>query len=734
VTATAPMTKGEALYLYMTWQQAAGRAKLERMLIDEHQIDKIKQDLGEKYIAFADWIQKEFLPSRRIKYNEMHKQVFGASMGEVQNYFPLVYDKKQHRQDIDLTDGAVAYALPSTMTGAIINRVANNKPIAINANALDVLMQHGQDMEEWNAYARLRKDMNALLSNNYFKNLVEASDRTAFDKFLKSAQIALRAKKENVLDAEKWMGRINTKLAGAAIAFRLNTAVKQLLSYPAFMAYSANPLYQGRLVVNLNPVSMALNYKWALDHLPGFRERVSSGVFGNEKLLTGGWQTSEQAAGRHKHLGKAGAKLDDFLQATMKIGMKPNQFVDAVASSAGSKAIYDYKKGVYRKQGLSEAEANEKALFDAAIAYNESQQSARDEFLAPVQKSETWWARGMTTFMNNNFGYLRKQAEGVLQIARSKRQYNFLTKENMAGGMSEEASKSAALKTVWNAGGKAVMNAVMYGVMLNTIWQLAEKILWATGDDDDEKKADLIQAVALSPIDNVLGGSMLRGISEGYEPKALMGSELKKAVTEITREAGANGLFSEEIALAATKTFIKFNTGINFDTWMNIYNGYEKGIREKGGATMAYQYFMSVPQSIRIDTAQKKRKDESLMEYIHRVGLAYDSQSRFEREYKSILNKYLFGRENDMTVFDRANKDAKDWKALKHKDNKTKKEWLRYNELSPRSQELEQFGRDMNYIMKQLNGDDPGKYDREKDYFDRKTEEILSLATALNNN
>ncbi|NDV46104.1 hypothetical protein D0T49_03490 [Paludibacter sp. 221] len=663
VTTTASMTKGELLYIYMTWKQAEGREKLRNMLIDEAVIDEIKETLGDKYIAFADWVQSEFLPSRRTKYNDTHKRVFFTSMAAVENYFPLKYNEKDISKPVEI-GRELDFGLPSTMTGAIIGRKRNKNEIALNANAFDILMQNGHEMEEWNAYARLRKDMNSLLSNKHFRNLVDANDRTAFEKFKDSARIALKAKRDKVLDPESWAGRFNSKLAGAAIAFRINTAFKQILSYPAFMAYSANPVYQARLISNLNPYMLYRNYRWALDHLPGFKERVSSGAFGNEKLLSDGWQNSEQAAGKQKILGKAGVKADDFFNVLTKIGMKPNQFIDGLAISAGGRAIYDYKKSIYKKQGLTEEEANERALFDAAIAGNESQQSAMDVFLSPIQKSETLWARGLTTFMNANFGYLRKQVEGVLQLARSKKQYEALVRKNLEAGMNEEAAKSNALKTVLNADGKAVLNAVMFGVMLNTIWQLAEKALWGTGDDDDEKKAEIIKAIATSPIDNILGGSMISAVIDGFEPQDLMSSEIKKAYNEIVKATKAEGFISEEVALAATKTFIKFNTGINFDTWKNIYNGYEKGIKEKGGAAMAYQYFTNVPQSIRIATAQKIQQGESIGDYAKRVSLAYDNEKRFERELKSIIDKYLFSDEGDMTRFNNAIEEAKEWQVL----------------------------------------------------------------------
>jgi hypothetical protein len=680
VMAAAQMTKGELMYLYMTWQQVEGREKLENMLVDETVMESVKQTLGEKYIRYADWVQQEFLPSRRVEYNDTHKRVFGTSMAEVKNYFPLKYDEKQHVEEVEIGQ-EVNYGLPSTMTGAIINRVKNKKDIALNANAFDLLMKNGQEMEEWSAYAQLRKDMNALLSNNYFKNLVEASDRTAFKKLKESAQIALRAVRQKAMPEETLAGNINRRLAGGAIAFRINTALKQFLGYPAFMSYSLDPMYQARVANNILPYMYYRNYVWAVENLPGFKERVSSGVFGNEKLLAGEWATSEQVKGKRKVLGKYGVQMDDFFNSLISVGMKPNQWVDAVAVSAGAKAVYDYKKGLYKKQGIDEREAHERAIFDASIAANETQQSAEDAYLSPIQKSDTLFARGLTTFMNASFGFLRKHVEGMMQVARSKKQYDNLVAQKTGSGMSEEKAKSEALKTVLDADGRAVLNILVFGFMLNTIWDLADKALWGTGDDDDEEQAEMYKSLALSPVKNMLLGSTIVSTLEGYEPKDLMGGEITRAYNELSKIAKDEGYLNSEMALATSKYFMKFYTGINFDVWNNIYNGYERGIKEKGGATMAYQYFTNVPQSVRIATAKKIRPGESIGDYAKRVSLAYEKESMFDREMKAVLTKYMFSdEEGKMTLFNKAYDKAREWEKIKK--DEAKKNTGKWKELA----------------------------------------------------
>ncbi|MDL2323438.1 hypothetical protein LJC52_05570, partial [Bacteroidales bacterium OttesenSCG-928-A17] len=317
---TSKMTKGELMYLYMVSRMEDGKEKLEFMGITDDNINQIANNLGSRYLQMADWIQKEFLPEKRKKYNATHKRLFGTSMAKRENYFPLQYNTKDIQPNSDIANLNNSYYMPSTMTGNIINRVRNKHQIDINANAFDVLMKHGRDMEEWNAYAPLRRDFNGLLNNGYVRNLIEANDKLAFKKLKDAVVVATRAHQEDP-NASHFLADLNRRFAGAAIAFRLNTALKQLLSLPAFLEYSNSPKYIGRLFRNLSPDVWAKNFEWAKENLPGFLERWESGNFGNEKLLVDQWENSN----------KRRSKLEKGLDTYAKIGMWPNRLVDAFA-------------------------------------------------------------------------------------------------------------------------------------------------------------------------------------------------------------------------------------------------------------------------------------------------------------------------------------------------------------------------------------------------------------------
>ena len=684
VTKSSKMTNGELLYLYMVSKMEDGKVKLENMGIDDASIETIREHLGDKYIQFSDWIQGEFLPKLREKYNGTHKKLYGVSMAEIENYFPLTYFEKDLRREIDLNDSG--YHLPSTITGNIINRVRNKRAIDIGANAIDVLMNHLYNMEKWNAYAPVRKEWNGILSNKYIRNLIEANDHTAHKRLKKSAEIATESYNENIADPEKMMAKVNRYIAGGKIAFRLGTAIKQILSYPAFLDYSINPVYWSHMAKNATPFFWVQNFRWAMDNLPGFRERWETGNMGDEKLLTSIWEDSKH---ERSALGKT---LDKYAQW----GFFPNKLIDAMTVVAGSKSVYDFAKMKY-SQRMSVEEAHRMALFDAGVAYNESQQSSRPEFLSPVQASQAFWSRAVTTFQNSNLSYGRKMSEAIVELARTpdaQRQIGVLAKEYEQDGMNGEEARSKAFWDVFWAKGEAVNRLIIYGWLLNLIWYNWHK----HRDDDDEKKKDLINDAVASPLNNLYGGQIMEAaIKEGDIRDPLlffqdMGSSLKKRAKALEDE----GLLSPAVGMETSKMIL--NTGgVDIDTWINMYTGIEAAVkRGKQGdwPTMTdWHYFENAPKSYRKAYAKDVQDGESLMDYIDRVGYAYNNEKQLTRDMNKLLDKYLYSKDNDMTEFNRTMEKANEWKAMYDEINKYKKEEndkaAEAIESSPRYKELD---------------------------------------------
>ena len=692
---SSKMSKGELMYIYMVWQQEDGRDKLEWMGISDSDIRQISDVLGEKYIRMAHWIQTVFLPKKREKYNATHKKMFGTSMAKVKNYFPIQYNRKDFGEKTDLANRNDGYFMPATMTGSIINRVRNMHQIDIAANAFDVLMKNGHDMEEWNAYAPVRRSLNALLRNTYVKNLIEANDKLGYKKFKESAIVATRAMQEKH-DPSQALASLNRYFAGSAISFRLNTALKQFLSFPAYLEYSNSPKYLARLARNLSPDVWRRNFEWGVEHLPGFAERWEGGNIGMEKLVTEHWRKS----------GEEPNALKKALNKYTEIGMFPNRLVDAFTILAGAKSIYEHGKSRYLKSGMDVDAAERMALFDAGIAYNETQQSARDEFLAPVQKKKDVFNRGVTTFMNANFAYMRKFSEGVYELTRgSHRQIEHLTKQYVLAGMDADAAAEKAKSEVYGAKGKAFKNVILFGFFMQMTWTLAEKMLYGLWDDDDEKEKDIVNSIVNAPLSGMYFGSQINSVMQGYRLNnpLIMFSEGEKRLNDIQKAYRDNGLYSPAVAFAVTKTMLQ-SGGINYYTWLNMYTAVESAVQKGEWDASNTLFMLNAPASVRKSYASKLREGESIADYATRVAAAYDRDLK-SSEAKALLRKKLFSDAGDMTRFNRVYAASKELNTLRKKKDLGSKPKARLSELEAMDKEyaLTNFYRVIETITKRLN-------------------------------
>ena len=142
--------------------------------------------------------------------------------------------------------------------------------------------------------------------------------------------------------------------------------MKQVLSYPAFSAYSGNPGYQADLFKYI--FTPAGNMKWAKEYLPSFEERVDTGNMGIEAL-------KDENAFKNK------------LEKLTNAGMYPNKLIDALTCAAGARAVYNFEYKRAQKRGLGNEEAANLAKYNAEIAFNESQQSSSPEMMSPCRQA-----------------------------------------------------------------------------------------------------------------------------------------------------------------------------------------------------------------------------------------------------------------------------------------------------------------------------------------------------------
>lgn len=564
------LDNGQALYIYAIAKMPDGLIKLNAMGIDQEQIDAVADTLSDELKQYQDWIQEEFLPELRVKYNATHVQLFGTQLDQIENYFKLNISRGDLQQETQIEDSAGYYGLPKTDTGSILKRVYNKNAIDIeNSNAIETLIEHLHKMEHWNAYAPVIKDLNTLNSNPAFKKHINRYIYNgAAEDFKTASQIAVGAY------TPKGKGGIEDAIVAAAklyavgkISFRLNTALKQALALIQVLGYGDMALVKHSFRAAVNPLSI----KWCMQSIPDFEKRWKDRAGGDSNLMIRGDMD-----------GTAFEKLHTRISDLASKGMLPNAAVDLWSCAIIGKGMYDTKLSYYKNRGYSEEESIDLALKDAEIAYNETMQSAEAGYLAAVQRDKTWWSATFSLFNNASIAYQRLLIEGLKGIGKqlSPKQradmIAFQKAKYLGLGRSVADADKFAKSDVNKALRKNIMQVAMNGYIVQLVWNLGSAVglmkavqylIVFSGDDDDAKdraleelKDDLNESALKSfttPIRGLPGGKELESAVELY----LNGWNIRQINIE------SNPLISD------TKDFcINMSEGFKNNDWVRILN------------------------------------------------------------------------------------------------------------------------------------------------------------------
>lgn len=599
-------TIGEALYIYMTNKMTDGQVKLKRMGITEEEVDALVGILPARYVQFADWLQNEFLPERRKTYNATHLAVFGTQMARIENYVPLKIQKSYVRQEVDGSEPDPD-TLPSAITGSIIRRTRNNQILNLHTNALDLMLEHGQQMEHWNAFTRVVLDMNALLTSTKFRRMLDTRNPGLHKRLKVAAQLAADSYRPQANDVNRAWIALGKLAASSKIAFRVNTALKQVLSYPAFYAYSPNPKFWAQLTKNLAPTTWAKNFRWCIDNIPSFRERWLGRMAGNEKLAQ-----------------MTAPLLDKWLDKMNKYGMLPNAFVDALTCANGAKAVYDFRRTEYMERGKSAAEAERMARIDAAMSINTTQQSSEGMYIGQMQADRDFWSVSMSTFQNSNFAYLRKQLEGIDELFRdTMRERRNRTEYYKEQGFSDDEASDLALKEVVEAKLGALFNIVVFMFGLNILWGLGNnvwKYLFAP-ETRDEIPGELAKSAFVAAVRNTTVGSLAEGFASGYgaNPSVLLSDMISftNRLWRIVKKENPDA-WNETAAYLALQTLSANGLGIDLESFVNMYQGIAGMIRD-GVDVEDLMWILNAPQSQAKLLAGKPKEGETEEKYHERM-------------------------------------------------------------------------------------------------------------------
>lgn len=501
------LTQGNLLYIYMVDKMSDGRMKLRYMGITEQDVQHITEILDPKFKELADWLQEEYLVNKRNKYNEVHKRMFGAPMAAIDNYFPLKILKNALDKEEDVAkDDNAGIVLPGITTNGIIKRTRNNKPLDVTgADAFNVIADHLQEMEHWAAFAELTRDINTMLSYKRFRNQVMnmssayGAGAALWKNFRSVCKMAVGAYRPPIAELDKTAVNVAKGVTAAKVSFRVFTALKQFLSFPAYLP-DASLAHLAKDVVN--PVNA---WNWSMKNLPIFEKRWQSRMAGDPRLMK---SDMDWKAWRSR-----------IVEIASMIGMSPNAFVDALTVAMGAHAMYQSRYAKYKRWGFDEATADKRAKQDATILYNSTQQSSEGAFLSPMQVDRSWLSVLFTVFRNSSMSYTRQQYDAFRNEVKlftpgyRQRAEEFMVKQLQREGLTEEQAKKAAHEELRKGPLHNLARIAVFGFLLQFAWNLGAYLPYLIlGDDDDEKKKmtdDALTHALFGSLEGLTSGDVL---------------------------------------------------------------------------------------------------------------------------------------------------------------------------------------------------------------------------------
>ena len=528
------LTQGNLLYIYMVDKMTDGRMKLRRMGITEDDITRIENFLDPHFKALGDWLQDEFLVDTRNEYNETHKRMFGASMAAIENYFPLKIlanarvDKEEDVNQQNRPDGI------TTKTGSIIKRRVNNLALDITgADALSVILDHITQMEHWSAYAEWNRDLNTLRTYKRFRNqvinmtTVYGGGRKLWENFNDLCLMAAGEYRPPVSKLNKSAVNIAKGVTAAKVSFRMYTALKQLLSAPAYA-----PEVSTRAILKsiANPYG---DFKWCLENMPIFRERWHSRISGDPRLLKSDmdWKMWRSR----------------IMELSSRIGMTPNAFVDAVTVSIGARAMYETRLKQYLKEGYPTDAAEKRAMQDATILFNQTQQSSESPFLSTMQVDKDWLSTLFTVFRNSSMSYTRQEFDAMRNLkcnltpGQRAKSIEFMTKQilrdwdvdpDTATDAERDQAQGAAKKRFRRQIKKDVLRLATFGFILELAWNLGPYLPYIIfGNNEDEKDKmwdDAMTHAYFGSVEGLTGGDVMSSFGNMWASSEWNWNQLSK--------------------------------------------------------------------------------------------------------------------------------------------------------------------------------------------------------------
>ena len=269
---------------------------------------------------------------------------------------------------------------------------------------------------------------------------------------------------------QKWNDWVNGSV-GAIMFLNTRSAVLQTISNINYLNFSDN-----------NPLQAAKAFGNQKQYWKDFKELFNSDYLqsrrGGNKINV---NESELALAAEK------GGMQGLVSLLLNKGFIFTKIADSFAIASGGASMYRNRIKTYRKQGLSEKEAQEKAFLDFKKITEETHQSSRPDRISEQQ------AGNLGRFM--------------LAFANTPMQYNRIIKRNAQDLFAGRGNKAEKITKI-----------TYYSTIQNFIFNAMQKALFAMAFTDEENEAEIKR---YSNVGNGMADSLLRG--SGLTGNAIVG-------------------------------------------------------------------------------------------------------------------------------------------------------------------------------------------------------------------
>ena len=294
----------------------------------------------------------------------------------------------------------------------------------------------------------------------------------------------------------KWLNNS----VGAIMFFNMRSATLQTISAINFMNWSDNnPLMAAKAFANQKQFWEDFVMIFNSDKLKQRRKGLKTDV-----------NTAELASSVADSKNKAKAALNYLL----KIGFAPTQLADSFAIAVGGASMYRNRLNTFKKQGMSNEEAQKAAFEDFAAIAEESQQSSDPSLVSQQQSGPL--GRFILAFQNTPMQYNRLMKKAIRDL------------KNRRGDWKTNVSK-----------------IVYYGAVQNLIFSTLSNALFAMAfdDEDEDKKQDKIDKKEIRVINNMID-TILRGSGVGGAAVATVKNGIMKYYEQENKEYGKDHAYT----------------------------------------------------------------------------------------------------------------------------------------------------------------------------------------------